>query len=79
MNAKRYDGQQVFTTSEVAQITGLSTSHVLRLFDRGQIDGWRIPGSRHRRIPREALVKFMKESNIPDDWIPPSFAEELEA
>jgi DNA-binding response OmpR family regulator len=31
------------------------------------LKGFRVPGSRFRRIPREALIAFMKDNNIPPD------------
>src|SRR5882762_9110763 len=34
-------------------------------FGRGR--GFRVPGSRFRRIPRDALVAFMKDNGIPPD------------
>lgn len=59
----------VFTTGEVAEICNLSQQTVIRCFDRGQLDGYRVPGSKFRRIPREALIKFMKENDIPLDQL----------
>lgn len=59
--------QAVFTTGEVADICGISQQTVIRCFDNGKLQGFRVPGSRFRRIPREALIKFMKEHNIPLD------------
>jgi len=56
-----------FTTGEVAKICGLSQQTVIRCFDSGRIEGFRIDGSRYRRIPREGLVAFMKKNNIPLD------------
>jgi two-component system, OmpR family, response regulator len=31
------------------------------------LKGFRVPGSRFRRIPRDALIAFMKDNNIPPD------------
>ncbi|MGE3181138.1 MAG: response regulator [Phycisphaerae bacterium] len=59
----------VFTTGEVAEICSLSQQTVIRCFDRGQLGGYRVPGSRFRRIPRESLIQFMKEHNIPLDQL----------
>jgi len=59
----------VFTTGEVAEICSLSQQTVIRCFDSGRLKGFRIPGSRFRRIPRDALIQFMKENNIPLDRI----------
>jgi len=57
--------KQVFTTGEVAQICKVSQQTVIRCFDSGRLKGFRVPGSRFRRIPRDALVAFMKSNQIP--------------
>ncbi len=61
--------KQVFTTGEVAQICKVSQQTVIRCFDSGRLHGFRVPGSRFRRIPREALVAFMKSNQIPMDQL----------
>lgn len=63
--------KSVFTTGEVAEICKLSQQTVIRCFDQGRLQGYRVPGSRFRRIPREALIQFMKEHNIPLDQLDP--------
>ncbi|MBR4753090.1 MAG: response regulator [Thermoguttaceae bacterium] len=57
----------VFTTGEAAKICKVSQQTIIRCFDSGQLKGFRVPGSRFRRIPRESLYSFMKENNIPTD------------
>jgi excisionase family DNA binding protein len=57
----------VFTTGEAAGVCKLSQQTVIRCFDNGQLQGFRVPGSKFRRIPRDSLVRFMKEHNIPLD------------
>jgi two-component system response regulator RpaA len=57
----------VFTTGEAAKICKVSQQTIIRCFDSGQLKGFRVPGSRFRRIPRDALYRFMKENNIPTD------------
>ncbi len=59
----------VFTTGEVAEICKVSQQTVIRCFDSGRLKGFRVPGSRFRRIPRESLIEFMKENNIPLDQL----------
>lgn len=61
--------KQVFTTGEVAQICKVSQQTVIRCFDSGRLQGFRVPGSRFRRIPREALISFMKGNQIPMDQL----------
>ena len=57
----------VFTTGEAAKICKVSQQTIIRCFDSGQLKGFRVPGSRFRRIPRDALYRFMRENNIPTD------------
>lgn len=57
----------VFTTGEAAKICKVSQQTIIRCFDSGQLKGFRVPGSRFRRIPREALFRFMKDNGIPTD------------
>ena len=57
----------VFTTGEAAKICKVSQQTIIRCFDNGQLKGFRVPGSRFRRIPRESLFKFMKDNGIPTD------------
>jgi two-component system, OmpR family, response regulator RpaA len=55
----------VFTTGEAAKLCKVSQQTIIRCFDSGQLTGFRVPGSRFRRIPRESLYRFMKENGIP--------------
>ena len=57
----------VYTTGEAAKICKVSQQTIIRCFDSGQLKGFRVPGSRFRRIPRDSLYRFMKENNIPTD------------
>ena len=57
--------KSVFTTGEAAAICQLSQQTIIRCFDNGQLGGFRVPGSKFRRIPRDKLLKFMKDNNIP--------------
>ena len=57
----------VFTTGEAAKICKVSQQTIIRCFDNGSLKGFRVPGSRFRRIPREKLFSFMKENGIPTD------------
>jgi excisionase family DNA binding protein len=59
----------IFTTGEVAQICKVSQQTVIRCFDSGRLQGFRVPGSRFRRIPRESLIAFMKNNEIPMDQL----------
>ena len=57
----------VFTTGEAAKICKVSQQTIIRCFDSGQLKGFRVPGSRFRRIPRDILFRFMKDNGIPTD------------
>ena len=59
--------KSVYTTGEVAEICNISQQTVIRCFDSGRLKGFRVPGSKFRRIPRENLIHFMKDNGIPLD------------
>ena len=59
--------KSVFTTGEVAEVCRLSQQTIIRCFDSGQLEGFRVPGSKFRRIPRDKLKKFMRDHEIPLD------------
>ena len=59
--------KDVLTTGQVAQICNVAPRTVTKWFDSGQLRGYRIPGSRDRRIPISELIRFMKAHNIPTD------------
>jgi excisionase family DNA binding protein len=61
--------KELFTTGEAADICRVSQQTIIRCFDSGRLEGFRVPGSRFRRIPRDSLVKFMKENSIPFDGL----------
>ena len=64
-----FRNKTVFTTGEVAQICKVSQQTVIRCFDSNRLKGFRVPGSRFRRIPRESLIAFMKANGIPLDQL----------
>ncbi len=57
----------VFTTGEAAKICKVSQQTIIRCFDNGSLKGFRVPGSRFRRIPRNELYSFMRDNGIPTD------------
>jgi excisionase family DNA binding protein len=58
-------GKNVLTTGDVARICNVAPRTVSKWFDSGQLKGYRIPGSKDRRIPLDELVRFMKLNNMP--------------
>ena len=61
--------KDILTTGEVAKICNVAPRTVSKWFDSGQLRGYRIPGSKDRRIPMAGLVRFMAEHNIPMDGV----------
>ena len=61
--------KKVFTTGEAAKVCKVSQQTIIRCFDSGRLNGFRVPGSRFRRIPREELIRFMRENDIPLETI----------
>lgn len=59
----------VYTTGEAAEACRLSQQTIIRCFDSGQLKGFRVPGSKFRRIPHDKLVEFMNENGIPFDGL----------
>lgn len=56
---------EILTTGEVAKITGLSQQTIIRCFDSGRLKGFRVPGSKFRRILQVELIAFMKRHGLP--------------
>lgn len=59
--------KRIFTTGEAAEVCKVSQQTIIRCFDSGRLGGFRVPGSKFRRIPRADLIKFMRENDIPTD------------
>jgi|TARA_B100000959_G_C14813311_1_gene554755 excisionase family DNA binding protein len=56
--------KQVFTTGEAAKICKVSQQTIIRCFDSGRLHGFKVPGSRFRRIPRSELIRFMQQNDM---------------
>lgn len=66
----RATGQkEVLTTGEVARICRVAPRTVSKWVDSGKLRGYRIPGSRDRRIPLGQLIAFMRAHDIPLDGL----------
>ena len=61
--------KDILTTGDVARLCKVAPRTVSKWFDSGRLRGYRIPGSRDRRIPLQQLVRFMKVHGIPLDGI----------
>lgn len=55
----------MYTVGQVAQICKVAPRTVSKWLDSGRLKGYRIPGSQDQRIPREYLIKFLKEHGMP--------------
>jgi excisionase family DNA binding protein len=62
-----WSDKKIFTTGEAAEVCKVSQQTIIRCFDAGRLGGFRVPGSKFRRIPREELIKFMRGNGIPTD------------
>lgn len=60
-------GKNVLTTGDVAKICNVAPRTVSKWFDSGQLKGYRIPGSKDRRIPLNELLRFMRANNMPTE------------
>jgi PleD family two-component response regulator len=69
-NQKMAKGKNVLTTGDVARICNVAPRTVSKWFDSGQLKGYRIPGSKDRRIPVNELIRFMKVHNMPAAVLP---------
>jgi two-component system, OmpR family, response regulator RpaA len=55
------------TTGQVARLCGVAPRTVSKWFDSGKLPGFRVPGSRDRRIPRAAFRAFLTANALPID------------
>ena len=58
-------GKNVLTTGDVARICNVCSRTAQKWFDQGLLKGYRIPGTKDRRIPINELVAFIKKYNMP--------------
>lgn len=56
--------QKVFSTGEAAKLCKVAPRTVSKWFDSGKLKGYKLPGSNDRRIPREQLIRFMKDNGM---------------
>ncbi len=55
-----------YTTGDVARLCAVTKRTVIKWIDSGRLRGYRIPGSKHRRIAGAELAKFMREHGLPE-------------
>ncbi len=72
-DTSKWADKKIFTTGEAAEICKVSQQTIIRCFDNGRLGGFRVPGSRFRRIPRAELIKFMRANGIPTEILEEGF------
>jgi hypothetical protein len=54
-----------YSTGQAAWACGCCQQTIIRCIDSGVLAGYRVPGSRFRRVTRAALIEFATERNLP--------------
>lgn len=57
--------KEVFSSGEIARICHVSPRSAHKWIDSGALKGYRLPGSRDRRVAREELLAFLRKHEIP--------------
>lgn len=57
--------KDALTTGEVAKVCSVAPRTVSKWVDSGMLRGYRVPGSRDRRIPKRCLLAFMQQHGMP--------------
>ena len=65
IQGSHHNPPKVLTTGQIARICNVAPRTVSKWFDLGQLRGYRIPGSRDRRVPLDQLIRFMKVHEMP--------------
>ena len=55
---------QIFTSGQAARACRVAPRTISKWFDSGQLQGYRMPGSADRRIPRDQFVKFLEANGM---------------
>jgi Helix-turn-helix domain len=54
---------------DAAKLARVSPRTIATWFDKGLIDGFLVPRSKHRRISRASLRAFLAKNDVPTDLI----------
>jgi len=57
--------KDVLTTGDVARICGVTIRTVIKWYEQGRLEGYRLPGSRDRRFTVEAITRFLRDNSMP--------------
>jgi len=71
--------KDVLTTGDVARICRVTIRTVIKWFEQGRLEGYRLPGSGDRRFPRSAVERFLVENDLPLELLdgPPEVVPEV--
>ena len=58
-------GDEVLTSGQVAKLCHVAQRTAQKWIDEGLLKGYRIPGTKARRVMVDELVRFLKEHNMP--------------
>jgi excisionase family DNA binding protein len=61
--------QRVLTTGQVARVFSVNINTVIKWFDEGKLEGFRLPRSNERRIYRDSVLTFMREHGIANELL----------
>lgn len=59
--------KDVLTTGDVARLCRVTIRTVIKWYEEGRLEGYRLPGSRDRRFTRAAVERFLRDSGLPFD------------
>ncbi len=61
--------KDILTTGDVAKLCHVTIRTVIKWYEQGRLDGYRLPGSRDRRFTRPAVESFIRENDLPDVFL----------
>jgi excisionase family DNA binding protein len=64
--------KDVLTTGDVARLCRVTIRTVIRWYDDGRLEGYRLPGSGGRRFTRDSVVRFLQQNEMPSDLLAPA-------
>lgn len=62
---RQLENGPLLTTFEAAALSDVSTKTVVKWIDSGLLAGIRLPGSKHRRVEKRVLAKFLLANGMP--------------
>jgi CheY-like chemotaxis protein len=56
---------KTYTTGDIAQMCDVNQRTVIRWIDRGELQGFKLPGRGNNRVTEESLVSFLQQHDFP--------------